>query len=97
MLRAWREEQVPLYAWRFFPTASIDSATFTDDTARAGYETARDRVAHIIFQARAHQWSQSQFPTQPLFQIDETDIFEPMASTSEYEDIIQYITAQNTD
>jgi hypothetical protein len=97
LLRAWRDEQVPLHAWRFFPNASIDSTAFTDDTVRAGYETARDRVAHIIFQARAHQWSQSQFPTQPLFQFEEADILQPMASTAEYEDIIRYITDESAD
>jgi hypothetical protein len=96
MLRAWREEQVPLHAWRFFPTASIDSTAFTDDNARAGYAIARDRVAHIIFQARAHRWSQSQFPIQPLFQFDDADSPEPMTSTAEYEDIIQCITDKST-
>jgi hypothetical protein len=97
MLRAWREEQVPLHAWRFFPTASIDSAIFIDDNARAGYETARDRVAHIIFQSRAHHWTQKQFPTQPLFQFADTDVPESMTSTAEYEDILQCITDESTD
>jgi hypothetical protein len=97
MLRAWREEQVPLHAWRFFPTAAIDVATFTDAQAKADYEIARDRVAHIIFQARIHQWSQTQFPSQPLFQFDKTDIPEAMTSTPESEEIAQYIIDKNTD
>ncbi|MGL4622854.1 MAG: hypothetical protein ACRCZS_28000, partial [Chroococcidiopsis sp.] len=95
MLRAWREERVPLHAWRFFPSASIESVAFTDDTARVAFEVARHRVAYIIFEARAHVWAQSQFPTEPLFHFDNADIPEPMTSTPEYEDIIQYITHDN--
>ena len=89
MLRAWREQQVPLHAWRFFPSAAVEAAAFPDDIGRIAYEAARRRVAHIILQARTHVWSQSQFPVQPLFRFDESDIPEPMASTPEYEDLMK--------
>jgi hypothetical protein len=91
MLRASREECVPLHAWRFFPSASVDAATFTDDSARVAYEVARRRVAYIIFQARAHVWTQAQYPSKPLFQFDVAVVPEPMVSTPEYEDISNYI------
>ena len=92
MLRAWREQHVPLHAWRFFPSAAIETAAFTDDIGRAGYEAARRRVAHIIFHARTHVWTQSQFPVAPLFRFDERAIPEPMAPTPEYEDIMKCLT-----
>jgi len=92
MLRAWREQRVPLHAWRFFPSAAIDAAAFTDDIGRVAFEAARRRVAHIIFQARTHAWTQSQFPAPPLFRFDEEDIPDPMVSTPEYEDIMKCIT-----
>ena len=92
MLRAWREQHVPLHAWRFFPSAAIEAAAFTDDIGRVAYEAARRRVARIIVQARTHLWTQRQFPVQPLFRFDEKDIPEPMASTPEYEDIMKCLT-----
>ena len=92
MLRAWREEDVPFHAWRFFPSASIDVAAFTDDGARSAYEAARRRVAHIIFQARTHVWTQAQYPSKPLFHFDAAAIPEPMVSTPEYEEISKCIT-----
>ena len=87
MLRAWREECVPLHAWRFFPSAAVEAAAFTEDAARIAFEAARRRVAHILFQARTHLWTQRQFPAEPLFRFDEADIPEPMVSTPEYEDL----------
>ena len=92
MLRAWREEGVPLHAWRFYPSASVEAAAFTDDSARMAYEAARRRVAHIIFQARTHVWTQTQYPSKPRFLFDEAVIPEPMVSTPEYEDISKHIT-----
>ncbi len=92
MLRASREELVPLHAWRFFPSAAIQAATFTDDSVRVAYEAARRRVAHILFQARIHVWTQTQYPSKPLFQFDECAVPEPMVSTPEYEDITKCIT-----
>jgi hypothetical protein len=91
MLRASRGERVPLHAWRFFPSAAIEAAAFTSDSARVAYEAARRRVAHIILQARTHVWTQTQYPSKPLFQFDEAVIPEPMVSTPEYEDIAKCI------
>ena len=56
MLRSWREEEVPLHAWRFDPSTAVEASAFTDDGARAAYEAARMRVARIIFLeiGRAH-------------------------------------------
>ena len=95
MLRAWREERVPIHAWRFYPTPLIETAAFTDENAQAVYKAARRRVALIIFQARTHVWTQTQFPTKPLFHFDEADIPEPMVSTPEYEDISKWIADDN--
>jgi hypothetical protein len=92
MLRAWREQRVPLHAWRFFPSAAIEAAAFMDDIARVAYEAARRRVAHIIFHARTHVWTQNQSGVEPLFRFDEADIPEPMASTPEHEDITKCMT-----
>lgn len=91
MLRAWREEGVPLHAWLFYPSASVEAAAFTDGSTRTAYETARRRVALILFQARTLVWIQAQYPSKPLFQFDEAVIPEPMASTPEYEDIISHM------
>jgi hypothetical protein len=92
MLRAWREEGVPLHAWHFYPSASVEAAAFLDESTRDAFEAARRRVAHIIFQARTHVWAQAQFASKPLFQFDAAVIPEPMVSTPEYEDISKHIT-----
>ena len=63
----------------------------------SAYEAARRRVAHIIFQARTHVWTQSQFPAEPLFRFNEADVSEPMVSTPEFEDITKCITDDNVD
>lgn len=91
MFRAWMEEKVPFHAWRFYPTSAVDDAAFGSDSVRAEYQAARFRVAHIIIQARMRVWTQQQFPVKPFFYFDEADFPEPMAETSEMEDISRYV------
>jgi hypothetical protein len=91
MLQAWREQMIPLHAWRFFSTEDIAIDAFPDDQTRTAYEKARHRIAHIIFQARNHVWIQSQFPTEPLFRFNAAELPEPLASTPELEDIANHL------
>ena len=92
LLRAWREERVPTHAWRLFPGASIEEAAFGGDAAaRAAYETARRRVALLIYHARTHVWVAAQFPAEPLFRFSETDLPQPMIDTPEYAEISKYV------
>lgn len=91
MLRAWREERVPLHTWQFYPSAAVEAAAFTGDSAQIAYEAARHRVAYIIFQARAHAWVQTRFAVEPTFRFSEADIPDPMAETPESEEITKYV------
>src|SRR6266581_4288269 len=53
LLHAWRDERVPMHAWRLFPSASVEEAAFSGDAAaRSAYEAARRRVAIILYHAR---------------------------------------------
>ena len=92
LLCAYRKEQVPLHAWRLFPAASIDEATFHGDVkVRSDYEAARCRVAQIFYRERTHVWLSAQYPVNPRFRASEPDFPQPMVSTPEYEEISRYV------
>ena len=66
LLHAWRDERVPMHAWRLFPSASIEADAFGDDTACSAYEAARSRVALILYHARRQVWLKSQLKVDPM-------------------------------
>ena len=96
MIRSWLEEGIPLHTWRFFPSAAIDPTTFAEDDARSAYESARRRVAHIIFNTRIHQWSkdmiQKEFPYNPAFRLLDSELPDPASDSPENQEIMHYIT-----
>ena len=90
LLHAWRDEQVPMHGWHLFPSASIEINAFRDDIAHGAYETARSRVALILYQARCQVWLKSKLKVEPMFQPSESD-FPPMADSPDDEEISRYI------
>lgn len=95
LLHAWRDEQVPLNAWRLFPSSAIDEDAFCgDQAARNSYEEARHRVALIFFYARSLAWVSSKYPSEPMFRPTEDDYPQPMVNTPEYAEIEKYVLAE---
>lgn len=88
LFQAWRDERVPMHAWRLFPSAAIETAAFTSPSTQSAYEAARSRVALILYHARKNVWLKTQFEVEPMFYPSEPD-FPPLVDSPDDEEISQ--------